>query len=152
MASKPKPASDVSTNGHHAASNGDGPRISERKASEGLADSIGRATGETVRLGQRIAGRAVTRAAKSLAKRLQADLDDRDPDYIRENLPLSWLMATIWYRAEVRRLTWPRQQPWPRSTRRSPAREPQSTRSPLITDPVVSGCTTRGRTRADRGR
>src|SRR3954452_12266500 len=34
--------------------------------------------------------------------RLTADLDDRDPDFIRENLSLSWLMATIWFRGEVR--------------------------------------------------
>jgi 1-acyl-sn-glycerol-3-phosphate acyltransferase len=35
---------------------------------------------------------------------MTADLDDRDPDYIRDNLPLSWLAATIWYRSEVRNL------------------------------------------------
>src|SRR6186997_2145733 len=34
--------------------------------------------------------------------RLTADLDDRDPDFIRENLSLSWLLATIWFRGEVR--------------------------------------------------
>ncbi len=39
-----------------------------------------------------------------MQRRLSADLDDRDPDYIRENLPLSWLMASLWYRAEVRNL------------------------------------------------
>ena len=33
-----------------------------------------------------------------------ADLDDRDPDYIRENLPFTWLIASLWYRAEVRNL------------------------------------------------
>jgi 1-acyl-sn-glycerol-3-phosphate acyltransferase len=33
-----------------------------------------------------------------------ADLDDRDPDYIRDNLPGLWLLATIWHRAEVRGL------------------------------------------------
>jgi 1-acyl-sn-glycerol-3-phosphate acyltransferase len=33
-----------------------------------------------------------------------ADLDDRDPDYIRENLPLAWLLSTFWHRAEVRGL------------------------------------------------
>jgi 1-acyl-sn-glycerol-3-phosphate acyltransferase len=35
---------------------------------------------------------------------MSADLDDRDPDYIRENLPLSWLASSLWYRAEVRNL------------------------------------------------
>ena len=44
------------------------------------------------------------RAAEGLKRRLTADLDDRDPDYIRENLPLSWLASTLWYRAEVRNL------------------------------------------------
>lgn len=34
----------------------------------------------------------------------KADLDERDPDFIRERLPLLWLMATIWYRGEVRGL------------------------------------------------
>lgn len=33
-----------------------------------------------------------------------ADLDDRDPDYIREVLPLAWLYTTVWHRAEVRGL------------------------------------------------
>ncbi len=37
-----------------------------------------------------------------MQSRLTADLDDRDPDFIRENLSLSWLMATIWFRGEVR--------------------------------------------------
>ena len=31
-------------------------------------------------------------------------LDDRDPDYIRDTLPLAWLLATLWHRAEVRGL------------------------------------------------
>jgi 1-acyl-sn-glycerol-3-phosphate acyltransferase len=105
MASSPKPASEVSTNGHHAGANGSAPKPPERDASDGLAETVGRATGDAVRIGQRITGRAIGRAARSLAKRLQADLDDRDPDYIRENLPLSWLLATIWYRAEVRNLS-----------------------------------------------
>jgi 1-acyl-sn-glycerol-3-phosphate acyltransferase len=33
-----------------------------------------------------------------------ADLDDRDPDYIRDNLPGLWLLATVWHRADVRGL------------------------------------------------
>ena len=98
------PARDVSTNGHQASTNGETPRISERVPLDGLAESIGRATGEAARIGQGLLGKAAGSVARSLAKRLQADLDDRDPDYIRENLPLSWLMATIWFRAEVRNL------------------------------------------------
>src|ERR1700749_2375906 len=34
----------------------------------------------------------------------KADLDERDPDFIRERLPLMWLIASIWYRGEVRGL------------------------------------------------
>ena len=34
----------------------------------------------------------------------KADLDERDPDFIRERLPLLWLAATIWFRGEVRGL------------------------------------------------
>ena len=33
-----------------------------------------------------------------------ADLDDRDPDYIRENLPGLWLLASFYFRADVRGL------------------------------------------------
>src|SRR6476646_4975440 len=31
-------------------------------------------------------------------------LDNRDPDYIRDTLPLAWLLATLWHRAEIRGL------------------------------------------------
>ena len=34
-----------------------------------------------------------------------AELDERDPDYIRENLPLLWLACSLWYRGEVRGLS-----------------------------------------------
>ncbi len=37
-----------------------------------------------------------------IQNRLTADLDDRDPDFIRENLSLSWLIASVWFRGEVR--------------------------------------------------
>ena len=33
-----------------------------------------------------------------------ADLDERDPDYIRESLPRLWLLATLCFRAQVRGL------------------------------------------------
>jgi 1-acyl-sn-glycerol-3-phosphate acyltransferase len=34
----------------------------------------------------------------------KADLDDRDPDYIRESLPGLWLLASFYFRADVRGL------------------------------------------------
>ncbi len=46
--------------------------------------------------------RAVTGAVQSRIP--TADLDERDPDYIRENLPWLWLLASIYFRGEVRGL------------------------------------------------
>lgn len=34
----------------------------------------------------------------------KADLDQRDPDYIREQLPGTWLLASLYFRADVRGL------------------------------------------------
>src|SRR6266480_341346 len=34
----------------------------------------------------------------------RVDLDERDPDYIRESLPRLWLLASLWFRGEVRGL------------------------------------------------
>ncbi|MGI8460334.1 MAG: 1-acyl-sn-glycerol-3-phosphate acyltransferase [Solirubrobacterales bacterium] len=39
-----------------------------------------------------------------MAGALTADLDDRDPDYIRSNLPSVWLLTSLWFRGEVRNL------------------------------------------------
>ena len=33
-----------------------------------------------------------------------ADLDERDPDYIRETLPRLWLVSSLYFRGEVRGL------------------------------------------------
>ena len=46
----------------------------------------------------RLAGPLLTR----LAERLRSDLDDRDPDFIREHLPTAWLLSSLWFRGEVR--------------------------------------------------
>ena len=96
----------VRTNGDAdgAGANGAAPPIAERVAFDDLADRIGQATGRAVRAGQDVAGAVARRLGRSVRRRLTADLDDRDPDYIRENLPLSWLVASLWYRAEVRNL------------------------------------------------
>src|SRR5919204_1172815 len=55
-----------------------------------------------------VAGLAA-RLASALTSEVQrriptADLDERDPDYIRESLPRLWLLATLWFRAQVRGL------------------------------------------------
>src|SRR5205823_187976 len=51
----------------------------------------------------------VMRIARGLANQVQkriprADLDERDPDYIREQLPWMWMLASVWFRGEVRGL------------------------------------------------
>ena len=51
----------------------------------------------------------VSRLLRELADQAQrriprADLDERDPDYIRERLPQLWLLASLWFRGEVRGL------------------------------------------------
>ena len=50
-------------------------------------------------------GRALREVAEQAQRRIpRADLDERDPDFIRERLPLMWLLASLWYRGEVRGL------------------------------------------------
>jgi 1-acyl-sn-glycerol-3-phosphate acyltransferase len=50
-------------------------------------------------------GRLVREVADQATRRIpRADLDERDPDYIREHLPMLWLAASIWHRGEVRGL------------------------------------------------
>jgi 1-acyl-sn-glycerol-3-phosphate acyltransferase len=48
-----------------------------------------------------LAGRIAEEAAVRVPK---ADLDERDPDYIRDNLPGQWLLASLYFRADVRGL------------------------------------------------
>jgi 1-acyl-sn-glycerol-3-phosphate acyltransferase len=51
------------------------------------------------------AGRVVHAVAGQMRNRVPvADLDERDPDYIRESLPSLWLLASLWFRGEVRGL------------------------------------------------
>src|SRR5437588_3660724 len=50
-------------------------------------------------------GRTMRGLAGQVTRRIpRADLDERDPDFIRERLPLMWLLASVWYRGEVRGL------------------------------------------------
>jgi 1-acyl-sn-glycerol-3-phosphate acyltransferase len=49
--------------------------------------------------------RALRGVAEQATRRIpRADLDERDPDFIRERLPLMWLLASLWFRGEVRGL------------------------------------------------
>ena len=52
-----------------------------------------------------LAARIVANMREQVQTRIpRADLDERDPDYIRENLPRLWLLASLWFRGEVRGL------------------------------------------------
>ena len=50
-------------------------------------------------------GNVAQRMAEEAQSRVpKADLDERDPDYIRETLPGLWMLASLYFRAEVRGL------------------------------------------------
>jgi 1-acyl-sn-glycerol-3-phosphate acyltransferase len=49
------------------------------------------------RLARAVAGQVTSRIPP-------ADLDERDPDYIRETLPRTWLLTSLWFRGDVRGL------------------------------------------------
>ena len=78
----------ASTNGHtKVADDGNGNGSASRPSIAQLAGMLGQAVGQQV------------------AKRIPtADLDERDPDYIRENLPGQWLLASFYFRADVKGL------------------------------------------------
>jgi 1-acyl-sn-glycerol-3-phosphate acyltransferase len=91
--------------GGETAEQREGKPFTERLAPLGAAGGLfARAGGAAAGAGKTVAGEVLGRFARRAQKALTADLDDRDPDYIRENLPLSWLAATLWYRAEVRNM------------------------------------------------
>jgi 1-acyl-sn-glycerol-3-phosphate acyltransferase len=77
--------------------------VADKARSNGHADESSGEGGRAAR------GSLLTRALSQLARQAQqriprADLDERDPDFIRERLPLMWLLASLWYRGEVRGL------------------------------------------------
>ena len=48
-------------------------------------------------------GRFARALAAPIASRIpRADLDERDPDYIRESLPRLWLLTSLWFRGDIR--------------------------------------------------
>jgi 1-acyl-sn-glycerol-3-phosphate acyltransferase len=55
--------------------------------------------------GADLTSRAIAAIAEQAQKRVPAaDLDERDPDYIRETLPRLWMLASLYFRADVRGL------------------------------------------------
>jgi 1-acyl-sn-glycerol-3-phosphate acyltransferase len=97
-----------------AASNGHGPSEPSRSSAgglggllstgKGLLGAAGSIPGAAAGAVTGAAGAALGPVSKALGVRLGADLDDRDPDFIRENLPFSWLVSTLWFRGEVREM------------------------------------------------
>jgi 1-acyl-sn-glycerol-3-phosphate acyltransferase len=76
-------------------------RVSEDEPEPGAAGSALGALGNLATAPARLS----RSAAKAVMARVPAaDLDERDPDYIRESLPGLWLLASIYFRAEVRGL------------------------------------------------
>ena len=74
-------------NGHTKVEERNGDGEARRPSIAQLAGMLGQAVGEQV------------------IKRIPtADLDERDPDYIRENLPGAWMLASFYFRADVKGL------------------------------------------------
>ena len=105
-----EPTTETASMNGHANGNGAGPPDLQAAvdgilgASRSIAGSAGGAGAKLAGIGKSIAGGALGRYAGRLADRMAADFDDRDPDYIREQLPLQWLISSIWFRGEVRGL------------------------------------------------
>jgi 1-acyl-sn-glycerol-3-phosphate acyltransferase len=61
--------------------------------------------GDEAQAGEGLPARLVRALAGQVSRRVPpADLDERDPDYIREALPRLWLLSSLWFRGEVRSL------------------------------------------------
>jgi 1-acyl-sn-glycerol-3-phosphate acyltransferase len=104
-------ATATSPNGHSTNPVGDGRLRSDEEPSgpslaalpgrlvQALADQIGGLDGRRRSQKRRPEG------GKGIFWRVPpADLDERDPDYIREALPGMWLLCSLWFRGEVRGL------------------------------------------------
>jgi 1-acyl-sn-glycerol-3-phosphate acyltransferase len=92
------------TNGHRPQSRNRPGAGSSRNGDSG-AGGAGNALAGLPVPGSALLGRALSGIAGQVQRRIpRADLDERDPDYIREQLPLMWLFASLWYRGEVRGL------------------------------------------------
>jgi 1-acyl-sn-glycerol-3-phosphate acyltransferase len=84
-------ATATSRNGHSTNPVGDGRLNREHAPPEQGSEPL------VARLARTLAGQVTRRIPP-------ADLDERDPDYIRESLPRLWLLSSLWFRGEVRGL------------------------------------------------
>jgi 1-acyl-sn-glycerol-3-phosphate acyltransferase len=77
--------------------------VAGQAASNGHVASDEHASNGTA--GSSLLSRALREVAQQAQRRIpRANLDERDPDFIRERLPLMWMLASLWYRGEVRGL------------------------------------------------
>jgi 1-acyl-sn-glycerol-3-phosphate acyltransferase len=75
-----------------------------RASNGGAPDGASAAAPAANRERRRPAGLRAAITEQLLSRIPQADLDERDPDYIREQLPMLWMLASFYFRAEVRGL------------------------------------------------
>jgi 1-acyl-sn-glycerol-3-phosphate acyltransferase len=92
-----------------APSDGSGPNGHDaEKAGERIAGALGAPRLDLASAAKGLTGLAASAlsavADEALARVPKADLDERDPDYIREQLPGLWLLASLYFRADVRGL------------------------------------------------
>ncbi len=86
----------MTTETSRESSNGAGPEAAARAA----AGAVG-ATSSLAKMAGRLIGAVAEQAQRRVPS---ADLDERDPDSIRETLPGLWMLASLYFRAEVRGL------------------------------------------------
>ena len=86
----------MTTETSRESSNGAGPEAAARAAAGAVS-----ATSSLAQL----PGRLIAAVAEEAQRRVpSANLDERDPDYIRETLPGLWMLASLYFRADVRGL------------------------------------------------
>jgi 1-acyl-sn-glycerol-3-phosphate acyltransferase len=104
MAQSGAPTAAQARNGHSP--NGGDPTARRGREPEGMSAR---------QLAEEVAGSVISRVVRPLSRftrpvvnqledRMTADLDARDPDFIREQLPTAWLASSLWFRGEVRGL------------------------------------------------
>jgi hypothetical protein len=81
-------------------------RTAARRASSNGHTKVDERNGEARRPSiPQLVGMLSQAVTEQVAKRIPtADLDERDPDYIRENLPGAWMLASFYFRADVKGL------------------------------------------------
>src|SRR4051794_23464941 len=98
MADAPTTAHDPASNGHHKNGLNGNPADGSSTSSASSAGSAGAGLAG-------MATKALGALAGAVTSRIPvADLDERDPDYIREQLPGLWLLSSLYFRGEVRGL------------------------------------------------